>query len=76
MKIMGTGTIDKDGTVGPICGVKYKVLGAYNSGADVFICPADNYKEALKTIKDNHLKLKLIKVSNFDEAIEKLKNIS
>ena len=76
MKIMGTGTIDKDGTVGPIGGVKYKVLGAYNSGADVFICPADNYKEALKTIKDNHLKLKLIKVSNFDEAIEKLKNIS
>ena len=47
-KIMGTGTIELDGTVGEIGGVKYKLMGAVSKGADIFICPYENYEEALK----------------------------
>ena len=48
LKIMGTGTISKDGKVGEIGGVKYKLLGAVKNKADVFICPKENYEEAKK----------------------------
>ena len=49
--IVGTGTIDKDGTIGAIGGVKYKLQGAIKNKADIFICPKDNLKEALKEKK-------------------------
>ena len=74
-KIMGTGTIDKDGNVGEIGGVKYKILGASRDGADVFICPKENEKEALKTVKDNHLKVEVIGVKNFKEALKILEDL-
>ena len=70
--IMGTGTISQDGTVGEIGGVKYKILGAAKHNADIFICPKENEKEALKTVKDNKLKIKVIGVSTFKEALEEL----
>ena len=67
--------MEPDGTVGPIGGIKYKLLGA-NKKADYFLVPAgDNYKEALKLKKKNHLKIKLIKVKTFKDAINKLENI-
>lgn len=73
--IMGTGTIDKSGKVGEIGGVKYKVLGAARDGAEIFICPKENEKEAKKTVKDNNLKVKIIGVSTFKEALEKLSKL-
>lgn len=74
-RIVATGTMEPDGTVGPIGGIKYKLLGA-NKKADYFLVPAgDNYKEALKLKKKNHLKIKLIKVKTFKDAINKLENI-
>lgn len=73
--IMGTGTISKDGTVGEIGGVKYKLLGAYSDGAEVFICPKENYEEALKVKNEENMDIILIGVSSFDEGIEKLKEI-
>ena len=72
--IVGTGTISKDGKVGEIGGVKYKVLGAYKNNADIFICPKENYQEVLKTIKDNKIDMKVIAVSTLSEAILYLKN--
>ena len=42
----------------------------------MFLVPYENYDEALKEVKDNNYKIKLIKVSSFDEALEKLKNIN
>ncbi len=75
LNIMGTGTIDKDGNVGEIGGVKYKILGAEKNGADVFICPKENYAEAQKVIAEKNLNIKLISAKTFDEAIEKLKKI-
>ena len=72
--IIGTGTIDKDGNVGEIDGVKYKLLGAAKKKAKVFLCPKDNYKEALKVKKDNKLKIEIKSVETLKEAIEYLEN--
>ena len=72
---MGTGTIDKDGTVGEIGGVKYKLLGAYKDKAQIFICPLENYEEALKVKEEEEMDIILIGVSTIDEALEKLNNI-
>lgn len=71
-KICGTGTIDSDGNVGEIAGVKYKILGAIKNKCDIFLSPVENYKEAKKELKDNKSKIKLYSVSNFDEALEKI----
>ena len=38
-KIVGTGTIDSNGNVGEIGGVKYKIMGAVKNKADVFFVP-------------------------------------
>ena len=51
-KIVGTGTIDVNGNVGEIGGVKYKLIGAVKNDADLFICPDSNYEEALKVAKE------------------------
>ena len=46
--VVGTGTIDIDGNVGAIGGVKYKLIGAVKNKADVFLVPKDNYEEAIE----------------------------
>lgn len=77
LKIAGTGTIDLNGNVGSIGGVKYKLKGAVNSKADVFIVPnGENYNEAIKLQKSNNYKIKIIGVSTFDEALKKLQEMS
>ena len=42
-KIIGTGTIDIDGNVGEIGGVKYKLIGAVKNKSDIFLCQSNNY---------------------------------
>ncbi len=74
-KICGTGTIDKDGIVGEIGGVKYKVQGAKRKKCDIFLVPKENYDEAYKTIKEKNYKLKIYKVETFDEALKVLKTL-
>ncbi len=74
-KIMGTGTIEKDGTVGEIGGVKYKLLGAYKDGAEVFICPMENYQEAKEVVEKEKMDIDLIGVKTFEEGLERLKEI-
>ena len=68
-KIAGTGTIEKDGIVGKIDGVKYKLLGAVKNKADMFICPKDNYDEAIKYKKELKLDIPIYGVETFDEAL-------
>ena len=72
--IAGTGTIEADGTIGEIGGVNYKVIGAAKGKADVFLTPKENYDECIKTVKDKKLKIKVIKVNNIEDAINKLNN--
>lgn len=70
--IVGTGTIDADGHVGEIGGVKYKLLGASREKADIFLCPLENYEEAMKVKEENHLEISIYAVSSLEEAIEVL----
>ncbi len=74
-KIVGTGTIDKEGNVGEIGGINYKLASAIKEKADIFICPNDNYDEVKELVEKYNYKITIINVSTFDEAIEKLKSI-
>ncbi len=74
-KIVGTGTIDILGNVGEIDGVKYKLLGAEREKAQIFLCPVENYDEALKVKRENKLKIKVKAVKTFDEALTYLKTL-
>ena len=72
-KIVGTGTIDEDGAVGPIGGVKYKIIGANSGKADIFFVPEENYEEALKCKEEKGYDLNIVKVKSLDDAIEYLR---
>jgi len=71
--IAGTGTIDSDGNVGKIDGIKYKIIGAYKNKMDIVLVPEGNYEEAKKINEENNYNLKLVKVEKFEDAIEYLK---
>ena len=70
-KIAGTGTISVDGTVGIIGGIVQKIYTAYDDDIDLFLCPKDNYEEALTAY--NRLphpeKMKLYSVATFEDAL-------
>lgn len=70
--IVGTGTIDPEGNVGEIGGVKYKLLGAEKDKADIFLCPKENYEEAIRVKEENKLDIEVISVGTLTEAIEEL----
>lgn len=72
--IAGTGTIDINGNVGEIAGVKYKIMGAVRNNMDVVLVPSANYEEAIKTKKDNNYDIEIVKVEKFSDAIEYLKH--
>lgn len=69
VRIAGTGTIRRDGTVGPIGGVKQKVYGAIDAGATVVFIPADNYDEALLAAGDN---ITVVRVVTIDDPLDYL----
>lgn len=71
-KVVGTGTIYRDGSVGDIGGVKFKLMGAHKAKADVFLVPEGNYEEAVKVAKEKKYKIKIVKVSNLQDAIDYL----
>ena len=72
--IAGTGSIDENGIVGDIDGVKYKLKGAVKNKAKVFIVPSGNYDEALKLKEENNYDIELIQADNLHNVIENLKN--
>ncbi len=67
--IAGTGEIDDDGKVGPIGGIPQKMVAAKGAGAKVFLTPADNCVEAMKTAPKG---LRLVKVETLDDALTSL----
>jgi PDZ domain-containing protein len=69
LRIAGTGTINRDGTVGPIGGVQQKVYGAIEAGADVVFVPADNYDAAISAAGDN---IDVVRVETIDDPVEYL----
>lgn len=75
-KIVGTGTIELDGSVGSIGGVKYKLKGAVKKKADIFFVPSgENYEEALELQKKYNYDIQIVSVSNIDDAILYLKQL-
>ncbi len=72
-KIVGTGTIDSEGNVGEIGGVKYKLMGAVKNKADIFFVPKDNYQEAVDTKKKYKYDIEVISVDTLQDAITYLK---
>lgn len=71
-KIAGTGTIDYEGNVGKIDGIKYKIMGAHKNKMDIVLVPKENYKEAISVAEKNHYKLKIVKVETFKDVIDYL----
>ena len=71
-KIMGTGTIDENGNIGSIGGIKYKMLGAKKDKADLFFSPMGNCEEALDVKKEYNIKYEVKCVDTFSEAINYL----
>ena len=72
-KIVGTGTIDINGNIGKISGIKYKLKGAVKNKADIFIVSEKNYIEAIKTKEKYKYNIKIISVKTIDDAIKYLK---
>ena len=71
--VAGTGTIDMDGNVGEISGIKYKIVGAGEQGADIFLVPKENYVEAYEVKKINgYDDMKLVPVETFSDAVKYL----
>lgn len=71
-KVIGTGTINQDGTVGEIGGVKYKLLGAVRKKADIFLVPEGNYEEAVNVKNEKNLEIRIISVKTLEEAVKVL----
>jgi Lon-like protease len=63
--IAGTGTIDTAGTVGPIGGIRQKLVGARDGGASWFLAPAANCSQVVGHVPDG---LRVVRIGTFDEA--------
>ena len=73
MIIAGTGTIEIDGSVGPVGGIKQKVIAAKRAGAELIIVPVPNFDEAKLLETD---KTKIIAVQSFTEALQVISEYS
>lgn len=71
--ISGTGVIDENGNVGSIGGVKYKLKGAVNKHAKVFIVPSGNYEEAMSLKNKYKYDIEIIKADTLKNVIKALK---
>jgi len=73
-KIVGTGTIDRDGNVGEISGIKYKLIGAVKEKCDLFLVPqGSNYVEARDLKNKYNYDIDIIPVETFNDALTYLK---
>jgi Lon-like protease len=63
--VAGTGTIDSAGSVGAIGGIRQKLWGAKDAGADWFLAPATNCDEVTGHVPDG---LEVFAVRTLDEA--------
>ncbi len=66
--IAGTGTIDLNGAVGPIGGIRQKVVSAEATGADVMFVPADNWDE----LEGFEVDIELVRVETYLDALDYL----
>ncbi len=73
MVIAGTGTIEVDGSVGPVGGIKQKVISAKKAGAELILVPMANLEEA-KPLETDFTKI--VAVESFEEALKVISKYS
>lgn len=72
-KIAGTGTINEMGEVGPIGGVRHKMVGAKDAGVGYFLAPASDCDEVVGHEPDG---VTVIKVASLKEALAVMPKIA
>jgi PDZ domain-containing protein len=71
--IAGTGTIDAAGKVGPIGGIRQKLYGARDAGADYFLAPDTNCDEVVGHVPDG---LEVFRTGTLQESLHILEVIA
>lgn len=71
--IAGSGTITPEGLVGPISGIKQKVIGADDAGSEFFLAPELNCAELSGAVPDG---IQVFSVSTFDQALHAVESIA
>ncbi|KGN41348.1 YlbL family protein [Knoellia aerolata] len=72
-RIAGTGTMEPDESVGPIGGIRQKLAGASDGGADYFLAPQDNCDEVVDHVPDG---LTVVRIGTFDDALGAVRAIA
>lgn len=72
-QIAGTGTIDSDGFIGPIGGIRQKMVGAREAGARWFLAPSDDCSEVVGHVPDG---LRVVGVSSLEQALSAVRAIA
>ena len=73
IKVAGTGTIEIDGSVGPVGGVKQKVIAAKNAGSTLILVPTANFDEVQSYIDED---TSIVSVDTFNEALNLISEYS
>jgi len=73
IKVAGTGTIEIDGSVGPVGGVKQKVIAAKNAGASLILVPTANFNDIKSYIDDD---TNIVPVDTFKHSLEVISEYS
>ncbi|TXK77487.1 SepM family pheromone-processing serine protease [Paenibacillus sp. N3.4] len=84
-RIAGTGTIEPDGTVGPIGGIQHKIIAADKQKAEYFFAPkdvtypdgtkVDNYSTAVQRANQIKSKMKIIEIGTMEDALKFLASL-
>jgi PDZ domain-containing protein len=72
-RVVATGEIALDGSIGPIGGVKQKTYGARAAHADVFLVPAGENAAEARRYAGN---LRIVPVESFQQALSALRTLS
>tara|TARA_Y100000590_G_scaffold465157_1_gene636632 strand:- start:2912 stop:3913 length:1002 start_codon:yes stop_codon:yes gene_type:complete len=73
IKVAGTGTIEIDGSVGPVGGVKQKVIAAKNAGSTLILVPTANFDDVQSYIDED---TSIVSVDTFNEALNLISEYS
>lgn len=73
LKVAGTGTIEIDGSVGPVGGVKQKVIAAKNAGSSLILVPIANFDDVKSYIDEG---TNIVAVESFNEALDVISEYS
>lgn len=66
-RVAGTGTISASGDVGPIGGIRMKMFGAVDAGAEFFLSPIENCSDVVGNVPSG---LRVVSVDTLDDAYD------